>query len=190
METTSATLLERVRDAEDAPAWREFFELYFPLLKRYARRRGLAEADAEEVAQDCMQTLARRMHSLEYDPARGHFRGYLRTMVERRIIDQHRRRAACQARTGELDRMPAAEESQALWERLWLREHLRYCLSRLETRYSRQTVAAFELYVLREWPVERVCAELGLSANQVYLAKTRIGRKLRLALGDLVGEAE
>jgi len=188
MDSTSATLLDRVRDAADARAWGEFFDLYFPLLRHYARRRGLAETEAEEVAQDCMHTLAKKMKGLEYDPARGRFRGYLKTMVDRRIIDMRRRRVARQARTGELECVLTDEESEGLWDRLWLREHLLTCIDRLGERVGEQTVKAFKLYALEDRPVEEVCRRLEMSANQVYLAKTRMIRRLRTAIRAQIGD--
>ena len=61
-------------------------------------------------------------------------------------------------------------------------------MARLELRCADHTVQAFRLYVLQDWPVERVCETLGLSANQVYLAKTRMIRRLREEVTQLVGD--
>ena len=49
MTITRKTLLERVRDSSDHEAWTEFYELYAPLIYRYARGRGLPSHDAEEI---------------------------------------------------------------------------------------------------------------------------------------------
>ena len=188
MDRTSGTLLDRVKDAGDGDAWREFFALYFPLLTKYARLRGLNAADAEEVAQNCMETLATHMRGFEYVPARGRFRGYLRRIVNNHITDRLRRRRMHQARTGELEALAGPDGSADAWDQLWLREHLAFCLERLESRCADGTVQAFKLYVLQELPVEEVCARLGLTSNQVYQAKTRMIRRLRAAVGQTVGK--
>jgi RNA polymerase sigma-70 factor (ECF subfamily) len=188
METTSATLLGRVRDVRDGDAWREFFALYFPLIRKYARARGLHADDAEEVAQECMKLLAQHMRRFRYSPNRGRFRGYLRTLVQHQIASLWRRKRPRQARAGDFEAWAAAPAPDAPWERLWLREHLVYCVARLELRCADHTVQAFRLYVLQDWPVERVCETLGLSANQVYLAKTRMIRRLREEVTQLVGD--
>ena len=190
--TTSITLLNRVRDPSDAEAWQDFFQLYFPLIVKYVRWHGLNRHDAEETAQQCMSALARQMRDFHYSPAKGRFRGFLRKMVQQRIVDWKRRKRTRQARTGELEALAAPEETadDGTWERLWMREHLLYCVRRLESRYSQQTVEAFRLYALQDWPVARVCRVLGMTANQVYVAKTRMIRRLREDLVRLVGDVE
>jgi RNA polymerase sigma factor (sigma-70 family) len=188
MDTTSATLLQRVKTAADADAWREFYRLYFPLLTKYGRLRGLRQDAAEEVAQECMESLARRMRRFEYARGRGRFRSYLRKMVENRILSQRRRRPVLQARTGQLERVAARSRPDEDWDRLWLREHLAYCLGRVESRCAADTVQAFRLYALEERPVDEVCRELGLSANQVYVAKARMIRRLRRVVAEMIGD--
>ena len=188
MTSTSVTLLERVRNPRDGRAWREFFRLYFPVLKKYARRRGLAASEADDIAQDCMESLAEHMPGFCYSPGRGRFKSYLRTMVDNRIANRRRRKHMRQARTGELEALPAGEAARQAWDEVWLREHLAYSIARLESRCSNDTVNAFRLYALQDWPVEKVCAALGLSANQVYLAKSRMIRRLRQELAALVGD--
>ena len=190
--STSVTLLNRVRDPSDAEAWQEFFQLYFPLVVKYVRWHGLNRLDAEEIAQQCMAALARQMRDFDYSPAKGRFRGFLRTMVRQRMIDRQRRKRIRQARTGELEAVAAPEETNddGAWDRLWMREHLLYCIHRLESRYSPQTVEAFRLYALQDWPVARVCRVLGMTANQVYVSKTPMIRRLREDLARLVGNVE
>jgi len=188
MESTSATLLERVRDPRDAAAWRQFFGLYSPLLKNYARRYGLGASDAEEVAQECMKRLAERMGDFRYSRDRGRFKNFLRKMVNNLVANHRRRKRPRQARTGELERLASSEMSRDAWEQVWLQEHLAYCLKAMESRYSTATVHAFRLYALQNWPVERVCERVGISANQVYLAKSRMIRRLRIEVTRFVGD--
>ena len=148
MESTSATLLQRVKDPRDEEAWREFFRLYFPILQEYARRCGLRPAEAEEVAQECMKTLAGRMRGFCYSRDRGRFKNFLRAMVNNQVANQRRRRSARQAHTGELENLPSPEASRRTWDQVWLREHLAYSIERLESRCSSHTVKAFRLYAL------------------------------------------
>jgi len=185
---TSVTLLERVRDVGDAEAWRTFFGLYFPMVTKYARIRGLRASEAEEVAQECMKTLAGHMRSFQYSRGRGRFREYLRKMVNHQVANMHRRKRPRQAQTGELENLASPDASRAAWDRAWLREHLAFCIKKLDSRCSDHTVRAFQLYALQEWPVEKVCETLGINANQVYLAKTRMIRRLRKEIVQLIGD--
>src|SRR5262245_64438036 len=50
--TTQLSLLARIRDVRDAQAWGEFVDIYAPLVYRLARRHGLQDADAADLAQD------------------------------------------------------------------------------------------------------------------------------------------
>jgi RNA polymerase sigma-70 factor (ECF subfamily) len=188
METTSPTLLQRVRDARDDQAWQAFFDLYYPIICKYARIQGLSQGDAEEIAQECMQSLSRYLRSFEYSRSRGRFRGLLRKMVHNQIASQRRRKKPRLARSGELEAQAASDDEDKSWEQLWIHEHLVYCLQQLETRYSKQTVDAFRLYALEDRPVDEVCRKLGVTPNQVYLAKTRMIRRLRADVRELIGD--
>ena len=65
---TRVTLLARLKDGRDADAWREFVQLYGPVVYRFARNRGLQDADAADLMQDVMRSVARNAHRMEYDP--------------------------------------------------------------------------------------------------------------------------
>jgi len=190
MDTTRPSLLIRVKRPDDGSAWNEFYRLYAPLLARFGRSRGLSADDAEDVAQECMNVLARKMRDFDYSRDRGSFKNYLFTQVCNQITDRLRRKRPRLAESGELKRAQAKEDPEAVrqWERQWLQEHLAYCLEKLEREFSPNTIAAFKLYVLEEWPVEKVCDSLGINANQVYLSKSRVTRRLRAELSQLVGD--
>src|SRR6185503_14753680 len=75
----------RLRDPRDAGAWRQFVDLYAPLVYGYARKQGLQDADAADLTQDVLQAVAGALSRLEYDPARGAFRNWLFTVVRRKL---------------------------------------------------------------------------------------------------------
>src|SRR5947209_20217545 len=70
---TRPSLLLRIRDAGDRAAWLQFVEIYAPLVYRFARKRGLQDADAADLAQEVLQAVAGASRRLEYDPGRGTF---------------------------------------------------------------------------------------------------------------------
>jgi hypothetical protein len=55
---TRPSLLLRIRDADDRDAWEEFTDLYRPVICRVARLKGLLEADAEDLAQQVLLSVA------------------------------------------------------------------------------------------------------------------------------------
>jgi len=187
--TTRASLLQRLKDPQDAASWKEFFHLYSPLLASYARARGLSADLAEEIVQQCMVTLAEHLKTFEYSKDKGGFKSWLRTMANRKVIDLLKKRHVPAVDLAALEqvqsREPAADE---VWEAEWRKHHLMYCLKLVKQEVAPNTYQAFDCYVLKEWPVERVAQTLGVSANKVYVAKTRIEKKLRRKMLELIGD--
>jgi RNA polymerase sigma-70 factor (ECF subfamily) len=75
----------RIRDAQDAASWRTFADAYAPLICRYSRRRGLQDADADDVTREVLAEVARCVRTFEYRPERGRFRDWLGTLTCRRV---------------------------------------------------------------------------------------------------------
>ncbi len=182
MTTTRKTLLGRVRDHDDSAAWSEFHAIYAPLLYRYARGRGLAESDAEEIRDQVLEVVVRRMPEFEYDRKRGRFKAWLYRIASGRIVDAHRRRRELRADSGELreiaDPAPRPDE---VWEREWRAGHLRAAIECARRRAGGRDAEIFDL-LLQERPVSEVCALVGVNANQVYKAKARVLRAVRDAM--------
>ena len=110
---TRVTLLARIRDGRDADAWGEFVRLYGPVVYGFARNRGLQDADAADLMQDVMRSVARNAGKLEYDPKRGTFRGWLYTITRNKIYNflsaqRHRPREGRGAIWGTVSLIPPA----------------------------------------------------------------------------------
>jgi RNA polymerase sigma-70 factor (ECF subfamily) len=85
--TTRPSLLLRPRNPMDGRAWGEFIEIYGPLIHRLARRRGLQDDDAADLAQDVFRAVAGAIERYDTDPARGSFRGWLSTIAGNLIVN-------------------------------------------------------------------------------------------------------
>ena len=188
MDTTNQSLLRRVKNPRDSTAWREFVGLYRPILVSYGRAWGLKHADAEDVAQSCLETLVRRMPRFEYCREKGRFSNWLRGLANNLVKKHLSKRRMPRASTSVLGAAVKADnERLELWERIWFRDHLRYCLAAVRKEFAASTFKAFERSVLDEWPVKKVCDKLHLNRNQVYLARSRVLRRLRERMIDYVG---
>src|SRR5690242_12548713 len=84
---TRASLLLRLRDPRYGSAWGEFVDLYAPLVYGYLRKQGLQDADAADLCQDVLGTVAGAVGRLDYDPAKGAFRNWLFTVVRRKLAN-------------------------------------------------------------------------------------------------------
>jgi RNA polymerase sigma-70 factor (ECF subfamily) len=186
---TPASLLHRLREASPAAdAWRQFDDLYRPLLAAWLRRYSLQPHDADDLVQDILQAVAAELPQFHYDASRGHFRGWLRQVMVNRLRvfwrAQKRDRAFVQTLVDQLED-PASDLS-----RLWDREHdqhvLQGLLRQLEPDFAPLTWQAFQRLLAGDEP-RAVATGLGLSLNAVFLAKSRILKRLRDAAADLTG---
>ena len=186
MATTRGSLLARIKDRDDREAWQEFHTLYAPLLYRYARRRGLSQADAEETRDQCLEVIARKMPAFEYDKEKGGFKNWLHRIVDNKVVDLLRKRRERIVDSGDIRKLRDPEPSpQEVWEQQWRNEHLKYCVEKARTRVSDRNFQVFHLLVLDGYTVEEVCAQLGLNPNQVYKAKARVLKHVAQMMAEL-----
>ena len=90
MDSTSVSLLRRLREPGHDAAWQRFVDLYAPLIFHWAKNRGLNPADAADLVQEVLVTLVAKLPEFEYDPTK-RFRGWLRTVTLNKANDFHRR---------------------------------------------------------------------------------------------------
>jgi RNA polymerase sigma-70 factor (ECF subfamily) len=159
------------------------------MLLRYGRARGLSDADSEDVVQYCMAAIYRHINSFEYDPSRGRFKGWLRTMVNNRVRNLARRRHEQIAESFDFKRAQQREQNpEQLFDDFWMEEHLKHAVEIARAEIEPSTFKAFQRYVLEECPAEQVCQELQMTPNQVYKIKWRVTQKLNEILKDLLGD--
>ena len=183
---TRPSLLVRIRDAADREAWRQFVDLYAPLVYRFARRRGLQDADAADLAQDVLHAVARSSERLEYDPRKGSFRGWLFTVARNKLHTFLRRRERQRRRTADVpvDRLaeePAAPESEeeALWEQEYQQRLFDWAAEQVRGHFQNRTWQAFWRTAVEGRSPREVAEALGLSVGAVYIAKSRVLARLK-----------
>ncbi len=180
---TSVSLLERIR-ACDQEAWERFVHLYTPLVYRWCRQAGLRQIDAADVGQEVFRAVAHGIGNYRHDRPSDTFRGWLRVLTRRKVADFGRRQDPCQAAGGSdalarLQRFaddetpePASEQEDRLLV-------LRRALDLVLRDFEEKTRQAFWRVVLEGQPAAEVAQALGVTPNAVYLAKSRVLRRLR-----------
>jgi RNA polymerase sigma factor (sigma-70 family) len=179
---TRRSLLSRLKNWDDQESWREFFNTYWKLLFNVARKSGLSDAEAEDVVQETIIAVARQMPGFTYDPSVGTFKGWLLHITRWKIGDLFRRRRRAErneAQALERGSLPdpsqvVSSEFEQVWEHEWKQNILATALARVKERVSAKQYQIYDLYVVKNWPVEGIVTTLKVSRNQVYLAQTRI----------------
>jgi RNA polymerase sigma-70 factor (ECF subfamily) len=188
---TRSSLLSRLRDLGDEANWRTFFDTYWLLLYNVARKSGLRDADAQDVVQETIIGVARKMPEFRYDPAKGSFKNWLLLITRRRIQDHLRKLYRSlpgnrgERANNEVREVAAAEvltpdeQIDAAWEAEWRNNFFQTALARVRQRVKPKVYQAFDYCVSQNLRASEVARMLGLSAAQVYLAKHRVGRALK-----------
>jgi len=186
MAITSVTLLERLRHAGDQEAWNRFVDLYTPLLYYWLRRAGLQKDDAVDLVQEVFALLLQKLPQFTYDRGKS-FRSWLRVVTLNKLREQFRRRAVMpDGQCGELAWEPAAREDlEACWDDEYRRHVAARALELIQSSFEPTTWKACWETVVSDRPAAEVAAELGISVNAVYLAKSRVLRFLRQELEGL-----
>jgi len=194
---TRASLLERLKDPGDQQSWQEFNDLYGGLIRRFALKAGLTEAEAQEVVQETLIAAARNLPKYRYDPQVCSFKTWLLNLSHWRVQDQFRKRlpAAPQTqspddattRTGTINRVPdpAGSGLEGLWDQEWRATLLQAACERVKRQVEAMQWQIFDLYALKEWAPREVARALGVSVGRVYLTKHRLSVLLKKELERL-----
>jgi RNA polymerase sigma factor (sigma-70 family) len=192
MHETSASLLDRLRDSPDDASWRRLVDLYTPLIRSWLRRQGLQPADADDLAQDVLAVVVRELSTFEHRRP-GAFRSWLRAITANRLRNFWRARQTRPAATGDSDFalvLEQLEDPHSELSQLWEREHdqliVRRAMESIAPEFTPPTWQAFQRLAVDDAAVEAVAAELGLTANAVLIAKSRVFNRLRQEVQGLV----
>lgn len=192
----ATSLLERVRRHESA-AWERMTRLYTPLVYSWVRRAGVNQSDAADVVQDVFLEVTRSILRFRRTETGDTFSGWVRTITTRRAADHLRKQrdpdpaggTAAQLRLEQLadphansssstDATPDPHDSST--------ELVRRGLDLIRCEFQDRTWLAFENTALKGRSTAEVAAELGMSMGAVYVAKSRVTKRLREELDGLI----
>ncbi len=182
LDVTRESLIGRLVDLDDRARWQEFFQTYWRLIYRVARKAGLTDAEAQDVVQETVITVAKNIS--KYEREAGSFKGWLLHVTRWRIADQFRKRAPEAARsrdrtrtgTATIERIPDPDgiDLEAAWQQEWEGSLLAAALERVKRKVDPRHYQIFDCAVLKEWSAAKVARELGVNIAQVYLVKHRV----------------
>ena len=179
--TTHASLLARLGDARDSDAWGRFVDLYAPPVYRFARERGLQDADAADLTQDVLRSVSGAFRRGAFDAKLGSFRSWLFTVVLNRLRDlmsSPKRRERGAGDTAMIDRLGEVPDSAAepaeLWEQECQRQLFAWAAEQVRPRFQPASWQAFWRTAVDGARGTDVAKELEMTVAAVYLAKGRV----------------
>lgn len=189
---TRPSLLVRIRDAGDRDAWRQFVDLYGPVVYRYARKRGQQDADAADLTQTVLQAVNGAIQRLEYDPTRGSFRGWLFGIVRNQLHKMQDRQRRMPRGSGDtsaqerLNEQPARDDGEeALWQEEYKRQRFRFAAERVRGEFAENSWQAFWRTAVEGRPAAEVGRALDMTVGAVYTARSRVLARIRREIETL-----
>jgi RNA polymerase sigma-70 factor (ECF subfamily) len=186
MSQTSASLLDRLQQHPDAAAWQRLLDLYTPLIRAWLRRHALAGADSDDLVQEVLAVVVRRLPEFRHNSRQGAFRAWLRAITVNCLRDFWKAQRLRPAATGDsdfLEVLAQLEDPASGLSRLWDQEHDahvgRRLLEMIEPQFEAKTWTAFRRVALDGAAADAVAAELGMSVNAVFIAKSRVLARMR-----------
>jgi RNA polymerase sigma-70 factor (ECF subfamily) len=183
MNTTLPSLLERLRQPVDQEAWERFVHLYTPLLCRWARKVGAPAPEVGDVVQDVFAVLVHKLPEFRYDPSQ-RFRGWLWTITVNKWYERCRKQQP--ELQADLAETVVADGTEAIGEEEYRQYLMRRAFQIMEKEFQPATWKAFWESAIEERPGAEVAAELGMTIDAVYAAKSRVLRRLREELAGLL----
>ncbi len=182
--STRKTLIERLRKTNsDTRSWSEFYDLYCKLVYSVALKAGLSATDSEDVVQETFLKVSKHIKKFDYDRRRGRFRNWLCLIAKQQVANHYRK-------TKNLPELPSfwnedpdkpfneIPDPTNQWDEIWEEEHrnhtLRLALTRLKDKVNPKPYQIFLAHCIKGMSVSEVAELMEVSANEVYLAKSRM----------------
>ena len=182
--STRKTLIERLRKTNsDTRSWSEFYDLYCKLVYSVALKAGLSATDSEDVVQETFLKVSKHIKKFDYDRRRGRFRNWLCLIAKQQVANHYRK-------TKNLPELPSfwnedpdkpfneIPDPTNQWDEIWEEEHrnhtLHLALTRLKEKVNPKPYQIFLAHCIKGMSVAEVAQLMEVSANEVYLAKSRV----------------
>ncbi len=189
---TRWSLITRLKDLEDQAGWQEFFDIYWRLIYNVASKAGLSDVEAQEVVQETVIAVSKRIQGFKTDPNAGSFKGWLLTLTRWKIGEQHKKVRRHQQRrepqpledprrTAVIERIAddRTGDLESIWNAEWARNLTEIALHRIKNHVKPKHYQIFHLLMIEELGASEVATTMRVNIGQVYLIKYRLTRLLK-----------
>ena len=190
---TRQSLLLRLRNSRDEEAWAEFMAIYEPVIYRMIRRRGMQDADAREVVQEVLMSVAKAIDRFDVQQA-GSFRGWLSRITRNATVDRLRSLASkMETIDGSgvrraIDETAGNEQIEDEFERDRREQLFRWAAGQVRRRTGEVNWMAFWRTSIDGLSVSQAAVELGINEGAVYVARCRILKRIRELVRESLDE--
>lgn len=182
---TSKSFLDRLRDAPDESLWGQFVDLYTPLIRHWLRQHAHLQSDDDDLVQEVLLIVVKKIPEFRRGERAGSFRRWLKSITVN--ILRHSLRSRRLRSPGGNDAvslmLDQLEDPDSALSKMWDDEHDRYLTKRLlehiKPLFEAKTWTMFQKTALDGQSAATVAAELGVSENAVFIARSRVMAKLR-----------
>lgn len=194
MNSTSHSLLAQVVAGPNSLAWQRWHALYEPLIRGWLRKHQMVAADRDDVVQEVLTVVVRRLPEFHHNGRVGAFRLWLKTITINCLRDHWKRQQNHPQQSSALSALDDWADDRGSLSQLWDLEHDRHLVQKLlgllQAEFTPETWNAFQLLVIAGRPAAAVAQELQISVNAVYIAKSRILTRLRTEAAGLVDDPQ
>lgn len=190
---TTTKLLDALNDHGNEPVWAHIDQRYRSVIAGLARRLGLTDADADDVAQQTLAEFVRCYRDGRYDRSKGRLSSWILGIAHHTTLRVIRRLESRGERLGtQLEDSLDEPRLRSIWTDERDRTILGRAMSMLrdESELDDRTLLAFELSSLRGVPVPETASQCGMTADQVYVARSRVTKRLRSLVEELTSAFE
>jgi RNA polymerase sigma factor (sigma-70 family) len=183
---TRQSLLQRLKDWRDERGWQDFFDTYWRLIYSVARRAGLSDAEAQDVVQETVISVAKQIPEFNYNAATGSFKAWLMLLTKRRISDQFRKKQYQlggkkfpreeRLETALIENHPDSPsfDLENTWDQEWQSNALHAALQRVKETADPKEFQMFYLHVTKGIAAREVAKRLDVKLAQIYVAKYKV----------------
>lgn len=179
---------ELIRDLKAAPAtlpFRAFWITFEPFVKSICRDKSLYAQEMDDVLAAVKKDVLEQVGRYEED--KGRFHAWLGKITHNKISDILRKRIPDEQKFERPGSETAAErlignvvaKGAGPATLVCIKEEREIATSVLERVASRVSTLQYQIFdcaVIREWDLAKICKTLGVTENQIYIARNRVGK--------------
>lgn len=187
---TSLSLIARLRELGDGESWAEFLRIYQPVVYRLARRRGLQEADAQDVVQQVFVSINRSIEDWQGGSKQSPFRAWLTAIARNAILKSLARRprdraAGTSSVMDLLHEIPDRDETASEFEIEAQHEIVRCAAEQIRAEFTGETWTIFWQTAIEGLPIADVADAMRRTPGSIYVARHRVVARLKVVAQEM-----